>query len=181
MKNIYFITGNEFKFKEASNIIPNLEQLDIDLIEIQEINPQKVIEHKINEAISISSVNNLIVEDTVFGYNALNGFPGTFIKWMYESIGIEGMWKVIENFEDKSGFIKTTIGLKLNGGDIKYFESNLEVNVVKPRGENGFGWDPIIEITKLGKTQAELTEKEKGAVSSRGDVFRQVQKFIETV
>jgi inosine/xanthosine triphosphate pyrophosphatase family protein len=33
--SIYFITGNKNKFEEARKIIPDLEQLDIDLIEIQ--------------------------------------------------------------------------------------------------------------------------------------------------
>ena len=45
----YFITGNKNKFQEAKLIIPQLEQLDIDLPEIQEIDPQKVIEGSVDK------------------------------------------------------------------------------------------------------------------------------------
>jgi inosine/xanthosine triphosphate pyrophosphatase family protein len=39
--NIQFITGNKHKFEEMQSLIPGVTQLDIDLPEIQEIDPQK--------------------------------------------------------------------------------------------------------------------------------------------
>ncbi len=41
-----------------------------------------------------------------------------------------------------------------------------------PRGENGFGYDPLFFIPKLGKTMAELSRAEKWAISHRGHAFR---------
>lgn len=50
---LYFITGNKNKFKEFEYIFGegNVEQLDIDLPEIQEIDPYKIIRHKLDEAL----------------------------------------------------------------------------------------------------------------------------------
>ncbi len=41
-----------------------------------------------------------------------------------------------------------------------------------PRGENGFGYDPLFFIPRLGKTMAELPREEKWKVSHRGHAFR---------
>jgi XTP/dITP diphosphohydrolase len=37
-----------------------------------------------------------------------------------------------------------------------------------PRGENGFGYDPIFLVPTLGKTTAELTPEQKNQISHRG-------------
>ena len=41
-----------------------------------------------------------------------------------------------------------------------------------PRGEPGFGYDPIVEIPELGKTAAELDPDTKNEISHRGKAFR---------
>jgi inosine/xanthosine triphosphate pyrophosphatase family protein len=50
---LYFITGNKNKFKEFQDILgeENVEQLDIDLPEIQEVDPHKIITYKLQEAL----------------------------------------------------------------------------------------------------------------------------------
>ena len=46
----------------------------------------------------------------------------------------------------------------------------------EPRGENGFGYDPIFYYPPFGKTTAEVSPEEKNAVSHRGVAL---QKFYE--
>ena len=46
----------------------------------------------------------------------------------------------------------------------------------EPRGENGFGYDPIFFYPPFGKTTAEVSPEEKNAVSHRGVAL---QKFYE--
>jgi inosine/xanthosine triphosphate pyrophosphatase family protein len=50
---LYFITGNKNKFQEFQDILgkENVEQLQIDLDEIQEVDPHKIIRHKLQEAL----------------------------------------------------------------------------------------------------------------------------------
>lgn len=40
--------------------------------------------------------------------------------------------------------------------------------ITLPRGDNGFGYDPVFLITREGKTMAELTSDEKNRLSHRG-------------
>ena len=42
----------------------------------------------------------------------------------------------------------------------------------QPRGENGFGYDPIFYYPPFGKTTAEISAEEKHAVSHRGNALR---------
>ena len=43
-----------------------------------------------------------------------------------------------------------------------------------PRGENGFGYDPLFWYDPMGKTMAEMTAEEKNAISHRGAAVRQL-------
>jgi XTP/dITP diphosphohydrolase len=48
-----------------------------------------------------------------------------------------------------------------------------------PRGEGGFGYDPIFFYAPLGKTFAELPREEKNQHSHRGQAFRKLLQFVE--
>jgi XTP/dITP diphosphohydrolase len=48
-----------------------------------------------------------------------------------------------------------------------------------PRGDGGFGYDPIFYYPPLGKTLAEVPEDQKAQVSHRGHAFRQLRAFLE--
>ncbi len=71
---IYFITGNKNKFEEAKSVIPELQQLDIDLPEIQEIDAKTIIKAKLAEAFRYKQ-SEFIVEDTSLYLDCLNGLP----------------------------------------------------------------------------------------------------------
>lgn len=49
----------------------------------------------------------------------------------------------------------------------------------RPRGENGFGYDPIFFVPSLQKTVAELSSAEKNAISHRGNAIRQLRPLLQ--
>jgi len=53
------------------------------------------------------------------------------------------------------------------------------VLLAAPRGQRGFGYDPIFFFEPLGKTFAEISAEEKNQVSHRGKAFRKLLKFLE--
>jgi XTP/dITP diphosphohydrolase len=65
-----------------------------------------------------------------------------------------------------------TRSVKLFSGDCRGIIIN------KPRGENGFGYDPIFFITELGKTMAELTLEEKNKVSHRAKAAEKAREYL---
>ncbi|HML88276.1 MAG TPA: XTP/dITP diphosphatase [Methylomusa anaerophila] len=49
-----------------------------------------------------------------------------------------------------------------------------------PRGENGFGYDPLFMVPELGRTMAELSAADKNAISHRGKALQTlVRKMVE--
>lgn len=48
----------------------------------------------------------------------------------------------------------------------------------EPAGDGGFGYDPIFFYPPLGRTLAQLDEREKAAVSHRGRAFRQLREYL---
>jgi len=49
----------------------------------------------------------------------------------------------------------------------------------EPRGEQGFGYDPIFYLPELGKTMAELSLEAKSQVSHRGQAAREVYQKLD--
>jgi XTP/dITP diphosphohydrolase len=49
----------------------------------------------------------------------------------------------------------------------------------KPIGENGFGYDPIFFVPHLNKTVAQLTPKEKNAISHRGNAIKKLKPALD--
>lgn len=48
-----------------------------------------------------------------------------------------------------------------------------------PRGENGFGYDPLFYIEALGRTTAELPPAQKHEISHRGNALRRLRQLME--
>jgi XTP/dITP diphosphohydrolase len=48
----------------------------------------------------------------------------------------------------------------------------------RPRGKDGFGYDPIFLFQELDRTYAELTRKEKNVYSHRGKAFRKMLSLV---
>lgn len=49
----------------------------------------------------------------------------------------------------------------------------------EPKGENGFGYDPIVYYAPLQKTMAEMTKDEKNAISHRGKAIRRFEAWMD--
>lgn len=163
---LYFLTGNKGKLEELQAILGEVEQLDIDLPEIQEIDPHAIIKAKL-EAARAHHKGNFIVEDTSLYLDALNGLPGPLIKWFMKTVGIDGLYTMAAAFGNFGAEAKTLIGYCSEEGEIEFFEGAIRGSIVRPRGECGFGWDPIFQPEGKDKTFGELPREEKNQFSMR--------------
>ena len=66
------------------------------------------------------------------------------------------------------------------GREPAVFEDTVECEIAhEPRGNNGFGYDPIIWYPPFGKTMAEMTDEEKNSISHRGKAIRKLEAWLD--
>ena len=107
----------------------------------------------------------LIVDDTGFFINALHGFPGPYAAYVLNSIGNAGILKLMEGISYRNARFTTGIAYADERG-LEVFTGTLEGEITLcPRGNNGFGFDPIFSLGK--KTLAEISIEEKSRISPR--------------
>jgi len=175
---LYFITGNKNKFEEAKLILPEIEQFDIDLPEIQDIDAKKIIKAKLLEALNHKKAD-FIVEDTSLYFECLKGMPGPLIKWFMNSIGNQGLFELAEKLENNKAEAKTIIGYAKNSEEIHFFEGIIKGNIIAPEHSTSFGWDPIFQPKGHSKCFAEMSKEEKNKISMRKLAFAKLKEFLD--
>lgn len=178
MKKLIFITSNKHKLEEAQAIFPGIEARDIDLPEIQEIDPKKVIEAKLLEAFKCHK-GEYIVEDTSLYLDAIPSLPGPLIKWFLKALGREGLYGLTEKYDNFGAQAKCYIGHISEQGEVSYFEGAVSGRVVSPRGESSFGWDPIFQPDGYELTFAEMGTEEKNKISHRKKALIKLKEALE--
>mmetsp|Transcript_21641 Transcript_21641/g.50480 ORF Transcript_21641/g.50480 Transcript_21641/m.50480 type:complete len:195 (-) Transcript_21641:95-679(-) len=118
--------------------------------------------------------------DTCLCYHALNGLPGPYIKWFLDTIGHDGLNKLLAGYEDKSAYAQCTFALCAGPGcDVRVFVGRTEGKIVPARGPLDFGWDPVFEPKEGGgRTYAEMPKAEKNAISHRGRSLAELRAWL---
>ncbi len=175
--DLLFVTGSEGKLREIQSVLPKVKQLSIDLVEIQELDPKKIIEAKLREA-RTQTQEALMVEDTSLSLNCLNGLPGPQIKWFLQALGKEGLAELALKYSDQSAEARTIIGYMDANGTTRFFEGFCSGRIVAPRGTGGFGWDQIFQPNGDTKTFGEMSLEEKERYSMRKQAAEKLKKFL---
>jgi XTP/dITP diphosphohydrolase len=161
------VTSNAGKAAEVAAFFGGLLKVDHVALDVPEYRSNDVAEIARGKArYSYTQLNTpLIVDDTGFFIDALQGFPGPYAAYVLNSIGNAGILKLMEGISDRNARFTTGIAYADERG-IEVFTGTLEGKIaLGPRGNNGFGYDPIFELDK--KTLAELSIEEKGRISHR--------------
>jgi inosine triphosphate pyrophosphatase len=173
---LLFITGNKDKLREVQTLIPDVQGLDLDLPEIQEIDPHKVIAAKLIEARKHQR-GSFLVEDTSLSLDGMGGLPGPLAKWFTSSIGIDGIYALTKTFGARAT-ARTSIGYVDENDNILFFEGSLGGLVVQPRGTDGFGWDALFQPDHFSKTFAEMIPEEKNLCSMRKRAVEELRQHL---
>lgn len=163
----HLATKNQNKLREFSQILGvELQQIDIDLQEPQGLDVAEVVRQKAREAFERTG-KFVLVEDTGLEFDAWNGLPGALVKWFLQSVGNEGILRMLEGETNRHATARTAIGF-YNGQECQVFLGETRGSVpIGIRGSSGFGWDPIFIPEGYTQSFAEMSAVEKNAVSMR--------------
>ena len=193
MRKIVFATGNQGKLREVKKI---LADLNVDIVSMKEEgiqidvdeNGATFAENAQIKATAIGAHTDAIVlaDDSGLVIDALNGEPGIYSA---RYLGKDTSYRIknqnlidrLEGVPDEKRTARfvCAIAAALPDGTVLHTEGTIEGIIgYEERGENGFGYDPIFYVPKLGKTTAELTDDEKNAISHRGSALEKMKVLL---
>ena len=127
-----------------------------------------------------------VADDSGLEVTALGGKPGV-LSARYAGLGATDAANIdllLERLKDVPEDLRTArfrcvIALKAPHEPPKLYTGVCKGRITRiPRGEHGFGYDPVFFIPQIGKTMAELTPDEKNSISHRGHAVRGLAKEL---
>ena len=175
---VYFATSNLDKFREAkitlSKFQINIKRAAVKDPEIQSTKIEEIAKASVVQAIKHIE-KKMFVEDTGLFIEALNGFPGPYSSYVHDTLGNNGILKLLKGFSNRRAVFRSAIAFGEPNDPIRCFVGCIKGNIsTEEHGEMGFGYDPIFKpIGGGGKTFAEMTIVNKSKYSHRSRALEQ--------
>ncbi len=152
-----------------------LGQYDIHVSKLEEFQKLEIQSNDLEEIASTAlalvlqrTAKPVFVEDSGLFVHELNGFPGPYSSFVYETLGVEGILKLLDSAKSRKAEFRSSVAFGMDGKAVANFSSATEgVIQLQGRGEKGFGFDPIFVPMWTQKTFAEMELKEKTIYSHR--------------
>ena len=193
MSKIIFATGNQGKLREIRQIMQDLPceilsmkeaGLDPDIREDGKTFEENALIKARTVAAALQPGEEAIVmaDDSGLEVAALGGRPGIYSS-RYAPTDAERIRKLLSELDgasDRSARFVCVIAIAVNGEVIETFEGEIKGRIaLEPKGENGFGYDPVFIPDGYDRTFAELSSEEKNRISHRARAFAKALEFVE--
>ena len=184
-------TRNGHKVRELRTLLADLiEELDLEIVGMGEFpDVAEVVETGVTfaenatlKAVAAAQATGLpaVADDSGLAVDVLGGAPGVFSgRWAgthgQDRANLELLLGQLYDVPDehRAAAFVCAAALALPQGTVVVREGRMPGTLARePRGDNGFGYDPILVVEGDSRTSAELTFEEKNAISHRGKAFR---------
>jgi XTP/dITP diphosphohydrolase len=191
VRRVVLATRNGHKVRELRTILADLiEELDLEIVGLGEFpDVPDVVETGVTfaqnatlKAVAAARATGLpaLADDSGLAVNVLGGMPGVFsARWAgthgQDRANLEMLLGQLTDVPDelRSAAFVCVAALALPDGNVVLRRGRMPGMLARePRGDNGFGYDPILVVDGDTRTAAELTFEEKNAISHRGEAFR---------
>jgi len=115
-----------------------------------------------------------IADDSGLEVDALGGAPGVRSRRYFgEDVSSEDrnrmLLGLLDGVTERTARFVAVVALARPDGRVETFDGEVRGEIAEsPRGEDGFGYDPIFIIAEDGRTMAEVPRDQKNAISHRG-------------
>ena len=170
--DLFFVSSNKHKYQEAKKILDSfgiyLGFFKYELKEIQSNSLQDIALQKAKDAFC-KCKKPVIIEDDGLFVDSLDGFPGPYSSYVFNTIGNKGILTLVKN-NRKAKFVSIITYCDKN--ILQSFDAKLDGRISKLQKGKGWGYDPIFIPKNLKQTFAELSTKNE--LSHR---FKALKKF----
>ncbi len=191
MRSLLLATTNRHKLEEYHAIFSDLPfrllslhdvQLDIDIEETG----TTFAENAALKARAYAQASGMLslADDSGLEIDALAGAPGVYsARFAGRETSYEERFRLILQqlnglpMEQRSARFRCSVALAERC--CRVVEGVFEGQIAHhPRGDHGFGYDPIFFVPELGKTAAELTPEQKNRISHRGRAAQKARMLL---
>jgi len=195
MRELLIATHNPGKIREYQTLlddlplaITSLRALGI-LHDVEETG-QSFVENAVLKAQTYARLSGLWTwaDDSGLAVDALNGQPGIYSA-RYAGEGAtdrDRYQKLLAELRPIAqrpwkAYFHCAVAIATPAGDCWTVEASIAGEIIEhPRGEHGFGYDPVFWMAELGVTMAELTPDVKNRISHRGQAAAQAKAWLRT-
>src|SRR6267378_6079082 len=158
-RTLWFVTQNAHKYQEARRTLDpfgiRIRMLASPKTEIQSTNLGEVAKFAAEEAAKKHN-RRVLVEDSGLFVRVLNGFPGPFSSYVHDTIGVEGLLRLMSRQTRREAYFQASLALASSQDSSQEFSGKVHGTIShKSVGTNGFGFDPIFIPTGTRKTFAQ--------------------------
>lgn len=190
IKKIVFATNNKNKLREIREIMPqNIEVMSLTDIHCEADIPETAETLEGNALIKAHYVYDrygldCFADDTGLEVDALGGGPGVHTaRYAGEDqnplANTKKLLKEMRGKTNRQARFRTVIAL-IEHGEEHLFEGKVDGEIsLLPRGEKGFGYDPVFIPEKSGQTFAEMGEERKNQISHRARAVAALLNYLQ--
>ncbi|GED02653.1 non-canonical purine NTP pyrophosphatase [Bacillus atrophaeus] len=194
MKEAIIATHNPGKVKEFKDILApkgyDVKSLaDIGFLEEIEETGHTFEENAVLKAEAVAkAVNKMVIaDDSGLSVDNLGGSPGVYSaryagEQKDDTANINKVLQELKGIEkeQRTARFRCALAVSIPGEETKTVEGHVEGYIAEePKGENGFGYDPIFIVKDKDKTMAELTSDEKNKISHRANALKKLSQLLE--
>ena len=121
-------------------------------------------------------------DDSGLEVEALDGRPGVYSSRYADSDPerIAKLLKELEGKDNRRARFVCSISIAFNGEIIETFEGEVKGTItLAPRGNGGFGYDPVFQPDGYDQTFGELPQEVKNKISHRANAFKKAMDFVD--
>lgn len=181
MLKIFYITGNNYKFKNAKRYAEklgvNLIQKKIEIKEIQSNSIKDIAEDKAKKAFNILK-QPLIVSDSGWNIPSLNGFPGPYMHYINKWFNAKDFLRLIEGKKDRSIILEHVICTASLKG-FRIFKKKIRGKFIDRAKGKGLSSDRVIKLNNCRYTIAECQNIDQESVEDIA-LWKKVYKWLKT-
>lgn len=189
MTKILAATRNQHKLEEYREL---LDGQDLEIVSLNdypdyeepEENGSTFEENANIKALSAAKYADTLAfaDDSGLEVEALDNAPGIYSSRYAENdpARIARILKELEDKDNRRARFVCVISIVFNKEMVGSFRGEVCGRIIDaPRGENGFGYDPVFVPDGFDKTFAELSQEEKNRISHRARAVEKVVEFVE--
>ena len=193
MPSIVLASRNKGKLKELKMLLSDLSWDVCSLFEFPgvpevEEDGQTFVENAVKKATAVADYLKAwtIADDSGLTVDALHGAPGVFSARFAgeerdDAKNNEKLLKMLDGvpWEQRTARFHSALAFVSPEGEVWTTEGLCEgIITFEPRGENGFGYDPLFFIPDLELTMAELSDEQKNQISHRAVAMRNFRAYL---